>query len=296
MCLSEVYEHPVPTATTNTIATFSNTVERSAAIYLPSLRSYVSYKFTRSHALHPTSLSFSPFLGYISSLPTVSVRSDKRSTQTHAQVSRIPGRAQANTPDRRDYEVGLRGERAHQLPSYNKRRKKCGKNLLSLRQVYTASSTSSSGRLLLGALSLSLSIRLPFVPASSLPRPPCIFLPFALCSSSSSSSFDHRRCYQTTTCTGARPTSFLRSSFSVLLSRSPSVPRTGLTRPLRARTTFPSRSLILTPLSITAPSLPLFFFSDTRGGASSGCSRLSVTFFYRFPQRRIVIIAPAIVP
>lgn len=62
-CVFLAYEHPTPTeptTTTNiatiTITTFSNTVERSAAIYLPSLRSFVPYKFTRSHALHPASL------------------------------------------------------------------------------------------------------------------------------------------------------------------------------------------------------------------------------------------------
>lgn len=87
--------------------------------------------------------------------------------------------------------------------------------------------------------SLSLSIRVPFVPASSLPRPPsCIFLPFrpvALRSSSSSFSslITVGVARQQPVHTGARPTSFLRSSFSVLLSRSPSVLCAGLTRSLQ---------------------------------------------------------------
>lgn len=68
----------------STITTFSNTVERSAAIYLPSLRSFVPYKFTRSHALHPASLSLSLFLSRLHlAFPTASVRSDKCSTFTH---------------------------------------------------------------------------------------------------------------------------------------------------------------------------------------------------------------------
>lgn len=148
----------------------------------------------------------------------------------------IPARRRTHS-DRRDYEVGLQGERAHQLPSYNKRRKKCGKNLLSLRHVYTASSASSSGRLLLGALYRYLFAFLLFLHPLSVVHLTSFSSCCALRSSSSSSSSDHRRCCQTTTCTpGARPTSFLRSSFSVLLSRSPSVLFcAGLTRPLRAR-------------------------------------------------------------
>lgn len=137
-------------------------------------------------------------------------------------------------------------------------------------------------------------------------RPPsCIFLPFrpvALRSSSSfsSSSFDHRRCCQTTTCTPGPGQ--LPSCGHPFPSFSPALPlfyRAGLTRPLRAH--------YYLPFSLSYPHaviyhraigfFPFSSFSSTRSGASSGCSRSSsVTFFYRFPQRRIVIISPAIVP
>lgn len=85
----------------------------------------------------------------------------------------VAGRAQRTHSDRRDYEVGLRG--AHQLPSYNKRRKKRGKNLLSLRQVYTAVQRRSASALsiaiysfllFLHPLSLGPDCLLPFCPVA----------------------------------------------------------------------------------------------------------------------------------
>lgn len=153
--------------------------------------------------------------------------------------------------------------------------------------------------------SLSLSIRVPFVPASSLPRPPsCIFLPFrpVALRSSSSSSFSS---FSLITVGVARqqPVHRGQANFlpAVILFR-PSLPLSLCS----ARRVNPPPSGVQSSLLALLSSrrylsprrrfLPLFFFPDTRGGASFDCSRLSVTFFYRFPQRRIVIISPAIVP
>lgn len=150
--------------------------------------------------------------------------------------------------------------------------------------------------------SLSLSIRVPFVPASSLPRPPsCIFLPFrpvALRSSSSSLSS-----LITVGVARQQPVHRGQANFlpAVILFR-PSLPFSfcfvrRVNPPPSGRTT--SLLALLSSRRYLSPRrrfLPLFFFPDTWGDASSGCSRLSVTFFYRFPQRRIVIISLAIVP
>lgn len=111
--------------------------------------------------------------------------------------------------------------------------------------------------------------------------------------------FDHRRCCQTTTCTPGPGQ--LPSCGHPFPSFSPALPlfyRAGLTRPLRAYYCLPF-SLSYPHAVIYHRAIGFFPFSSsssTRSGASSGCSRLSVTFFYRFPQRRIVIISPAIVP
>lgn len=153
--------------------------------------------------------------------------------------------------------------------------------------------------------SLSLSIRVPFVPASSLPRPPCIFLPFrpvALRSSSSSSFFFSSLI--TVGVTRQQPVHRGQANFlpAVVLFR-PSLP---LSLCSARRVNPPPSGAQNLPFSPSYPhaviyhrAVGLFPFSsslNTRGGASSGCSRLSVTFFYRFPQRCIVIISPAIVP
>lgn len=137
--------------------------------------------------------------------------------------------------------------------------------------------------------SLSLSIHLPFVPVSSLP--PGIFLPFrpvALRSSSSPSSSS----LITVGVARQQPVHRGQANFlpAVILFR-PSLP---LSLCSARRVNPPPSGAYNLPFSLPYPraviyhrarrSLPLFFFLDTRGGASSGCSRLSVTFFYRFPQ------------
>lgn len=154
--------------------------------------------------------------------------------------------------------------------------------------------------------SLSLSIRVPFVPASSLPRPPpCISLPFrpvALLSSFSSSSSSFSPLI-TVGVARQQPAHRGQANFlpAVILFR-PS-PLLSLCSARRHNPppsgVQPFLFALLSSRRYLSPCrrfLPLFFFPDTRGGASSGSSRLSVTFFYRFSQRRIVITSPAIVP
>lgn len=100
---------------------------------------------------------------------------------------------------------------AHQLPSYNKRRKKRGKNLLSLRQVYTARSVPRPAAV--GSCALYRYLFVPFIPASSLSLFPRFSLgcPFPFCPVAPRSFLlpppaprllvlllDHRRCCQTT--------------------------------------------------------------------------------------------------
>lgn len=134
--------------------------------------------------------------------------------------------------------------------------------------------------------------------------PSCIFLPFrpAALRSSSSSSFSPSI---TVGVARQQPAHRGQANFlpAVILFR-PSLPLSlcSARRCLNPPPSGAEPSLLLALLSsrrYLSPRrrfLPLFFFPDTRGGASSGRSRLSVTFFYRFPQRRIVIISPAIVP
>lgn len=192
------------------------------------------------------------------------------------------------------------GREAHRLPSYNKHRKKCGKNLLSLRQVYTG--VQRRVRLL---LSLSLSaIRLPFVflhpfsppalghrrasffPSRPVARSALLFSPPI---------FDHRRCCQTTTCAPGPgqlpscghpfPSIFLSLS---LCSRVKSPPS--------ALNSLPSALalFILTPLSILSSVLllllffPFSSFLSTPGGASTAVRHV---LLQRFPQCCIVIIS-----
>lgn len=236
MCLSGVrtstrlQENTTTTTNTITIATFSNTVERSAAIYLPSLRSFIPYKFTRSHALHPASLSLSFSLPRLHlAFPTASVRSDKCSTLTHTHrhthtiyacacafvcvcvYTRVRSWPRAANTLRSPRLRGRASGGAHQLPSYNKRRKKRGKNLLSLRQVYTARSVPRPAAV--GSCALYRYLFVPFIPASSLSLFPRFSLgcPFPFCPVAPRSFLlpppaprllvlllDHRRCCQTT--------------------------------------------------------------------------------------------------
>lgn len=159
--------------------------------------------------------------------------------------------------------------------------------------------------------SLSLSIRVPFVPASSLPHGLrrasfLLFRPVAL-----------RRwlflLLSTLITVGVarqQPVHRGQANFlpAVILFR-PSLPlspllsalRAGLTRPLRARTIFPSlASPRLTPLSITAPSVffPFSCSPDTRGGAAHppaahGCPSRSSTASHNVV---LLLLSPAIVP
>lgn len=198
--------------------------------------------------------------------------------------------------DRRDYEVGLRRERAHQLPSYNKRRKKCGKNLLSLRQVYTAASSRVQQRAgFCSALSIAIYSRSfcscilsPSASASHLSS-----FPVELLFSSSSSSPPP---LITVGVARQQPAHRGQANFlpAVILFR-PSRPlslcparrRAGTTRPLRAQqpSSLFSLSYPLTPLSITVPrhsgSSP--FLPRPEGGASSAGSSHGCPsrFFYR---------------
>lgn len=205
--------------------------------------------------------------------------------------------------DRRDYEVGLRGEKHISFLVIINVAKNVAKTCSAFGK-YIPASNGGSGfcslyRYLLFAFLLSSCIlsspstlglrRASFFPSrpvarSSLPPPPP--RPF----------FDHRRCYQTTTCTpgpGQLP-SCGHPFPSIFLSRSHSA--LGLSRPLRRVILPPPCSLYpRAVIYLSSSLLPLYFFSlDTRRHIHRLLTAVRHVLLQRFPQCCIVIISMAI--
>jgi len=99
--------------------------------------------------------------------------------------------------------------------------------------------------------------------------------------------FDHRRCCQTTTCTPGPGQ--LPSCGHPFPSFSPSVPRAGITRPLRAHNL---------PFSLSYPHAVIYhraigffpFSSSSTPEAAQSSSRLSVTFLYRSSHNVVLLL------
>lgn len=161
---------------------------------------------------------------------------------------------------------------AHQLPSYNKRRKKRGKNLLSLRQVYTARSVPRPAAV--GSCALYRYLFVPFIPASSLSLFPRFSLgcPFPFCPVAPRSFLPPPPAsvflffFSITVGVARQPVHRGQANFlpAVILFRPSRSLRPGLTRPLRqsprtstnSSSSYPPAVIYLFP---RCPSLPLPF-------------------------------------
>lgn len=318
MCLSGVrtstrlQENTTTTTNTITIATFSNTVERSAGRYisLPYAPSYLTSLRVLTLSIPRLFLSLSLFLGYTSRFqrrayaPINVPRSHTRFTRVRAHLcvrtyAYVVGCAQRTHSDRRDYEVGLRGEHISFLVIINAA-KNVAKTCSAFGKYIPRSVPSSGGRLL---RSLSLSIRsfysriLSLPPSSLQPRCPFPFCPVAphfflrL-----SSCLVFLFLFSITVGVARQPVHRGQANFlpAVILFRPSRSLRPGLTRPLRQspRTSTNSSSSsssrrYLSP-SLAAPRRPLFFVR-----ASS--SRLSVTCSSsreRLPTSLVLLLFP----
>lgn len=201
---------------------------------------------------------------------------------------------------------------AHQLPSYNKRRKKRGKNLLSLRQVYTARSVPRPAAV--GSCALYRYLFVPFIPASSLSPSFLasasavlflfVLLPPSLLPPPPSSCLVFLFLFSITVGVARQPVHRGQANFlpAVILFRPSRSLRPGLTRPLRqsprtstnSSSSYPPAVIYLFPRCPPPPASSLF-------SVRASSSRLSVTVLLLLLARpshkpRIVIISAAIVP